>query len=98
MKKYLNEQDREILLNQIDEINLTYDIEASAITDNILYIFLYLSNFYSYVEIDEIMIYSRYNIKSDLLKNALEKLSDKNILFYRQEKYILNNEIFKNIN
>lgn len=98
MKKYLNEQDREILLNQIDEINLTYDIEASAITDNILYMFLYLSNFYSYVEIDEIMIYSRYNIKSDLLKNALEKLSDKNILFYRQEKYILNNEIFKNIN
>ena len=107
MKKclnYLNEKEREILLNQINEINLNYDIEASAITDSILYMFLYHSNFYSYVEIDEITIHSSFNNlnantdSNNIIENALEKLTERNILFYRQGKYILNNEILKNIN
>lgn len=102
MKNILNENDRKILLNQIDEINLTYDIESSAITDNILYMFLYLSNFYNYVEIDETTIYSRYNIKKELLENALRKLIDKNVISFRtyndKHTYLLNNAIFENIN
>lgn len=103
MKNLLNEKDKEILLSQIDEINLTYDIESSAITDNILYMFLYQFNFYSYVEIDEITIYGNFNKNiNENVENALRELVDKNVISFRtyQDKhtYLLNNEIFENIN
>lgn len=103
MGKYLTEQERNKLLNLIDEINLLCNIERTAITDNILYMFLYQSNFYSYVEIDEITIYSSFNVKNeDLIKKNLKKLCDKKIIFKRENikdnrvVYILNNKMFKN--
>ena len=115
MKNYLIKKEREIIKSQIDDINLIYGIKSNPIIDSILYMFLYQSNFYSYVEINEKKIYdSFYNDYLTVVdeedredkeieklnrhvKKALEKLSSKNILFYRRKKYILNKEIFKKI-
>lgn len=58
---YLNESERTTILSQIDDINLVYHIKSDAISDNILYVFLYQSNFYNDVEIDVRMIYSIFN-------------------------------------
>ena len=65
--------------------------------------FLYQSNFYSYIEIDEITIYSNFNKNiNENVENALRELVDKNVISFRtyQDKhtYLLNNEIFENIN
>ncbi len=108
-------KEREIIKSQIDDINLIYGIKSNPIIDSILYMFLYQSKFYDYVEISEKKIYdSFYNDYLTVvdeedredkeieelnrhIKKALEKLSSKNILFYRRKKYILNGEIFKKI-
>lgn len=97
---YLNESERATILSQIDDINLVYNIKSDAIRDNILYVFLYQSNFYYHVEIDERMIYSIFNdfrylsygqyedetkdYLNEMITEAISKLFDKKILIRRR--------------
>ena len=83
------------IITHIDELHLIYDVKASDITYKILYMFLYQSKFYSYVEIREDVIIACFpKKKKNIVRKTLQELSSKNILFYRQENYILNSKIF----
>ena len=95
-KNNLSTENKEIILNQIDRINIISKLNNNHIANKILYDFLVYSIDYGYIALSESDIINSFENKhfETIIKNTLSILCDKKIL----NKNINNNIIHYSLN